>query len=42
MLQSSADKDGSEVINDFDIDEDEILIENRLGSSDLSNSCFWP
>lgn len=29
VLQSSADKDGSEVINDFDIDEDEILIENR-------------
>lgn len=29
VLQSSVDKDGCEVINDFDIGEDEIMIENR-------------
>ena len=30
VLQSSAEKDGGEVINDFDIEEEEILIEHRL------------
>lgn len=30
VLVSSSDKDGCDVINDFDIEEEEILIENRL------------
>ena len=30
MLASSSEKDGGDVINDFDIEEEEILIENRF------------
>ena len=30
VLASSSEKDGGDVINDFDIEEEEILIENRL------------
>ena len=32
VLASSSEKDGGDVINDFDIEEEEILIENRLES----------
>ena len=30
VLTSSSEKDGGDVINDFDIEEEEILIENRF------------
>ena len=30
VLASSSEKDGGDVINDFDIEEEEIMIENRL------------
>lgn len=30
VLASSSEKDGGDVVNDFDIEEEEILIENRL------------
>ena len=47
VLTSSSEKDGGDVVNDFDIEEEEILIENRLETLvavDIANRLtqIWP